>query len=73
MKTRYSTETTLVIEDDGQRYYVATHPELGGCIADGATMEEAKANLDEAREAYLESLAEDGIKVPPPNLVRGLN
>jgi predicted RNase H-like HicB family nuclease len=53
-------------ECDGQRCYMAKHPELRGCMAQGWDPEEALANLDEARRDYLTTLVEMGLEVPLP-------
>lgn len=50
-------------EEDGS-YYVAMHPDLPGCMADGATPEEAKKNLAEARVDFIYYLLEDNLPVP---------
>ncbi len=49
--------------EDG--YWVAEVPSLPGCISQGKTKEEAIANIKEAIEAYVESLIQDGLPVPP--------
>ncbi len=49
--------------EDG--YWVAEVPSLPGCISQGKTKEEAIANIQEAIEAYVESLIQDGLPVPP--------
>lgn len=41
---------------DGDRTYVAEAPGLPGCMAHGASVTEAKRNLDEARALYLDDL-----------------
>lgn len=66
--------STLVVPDkytDGSIGYLASHPELPGCMADGSSPEEALQNLNEARELYLRVLVERGLPVPPPNPVVG--
>ncbi len=52
---------------DGTPWFVANHPDLPGCMSDGASPEEAIANLAEARAFYLATLAEDGLRVPFPS------
>ncbi len=52
---------------DGRTVYVAGHPELPGCVADGDTAEEALSNLRVAAVEFIASLIEDGLAVPPPN------
>lgn len=51
---------------DGSRIFIALHPELPNCMAQGETIEEALAELAEAREEYILSLLEDGMDVPRP-------
>lgn len=57
----YDPETlpiTLEYDVDGyESYWVARHPDLPGCLADGETPEEAVKNLRIARMLYLEGLA----------------
>ena len=45
--------------EKGERYYVATHPDLPGCRADGQTPEEAKQELATARVDFIYFLLED--------------
>ena len=51
--------------EDG--YWIAEVPSLPGCISQGATREEAVANIKEAIELYLEVLQEDGQPIPEDN------
>lgn len=51
---------------DGQTIYLARNPELYGCKAQGETIEEAIANLNEARIDYIYALLEDHLPVPEP-------
>ena len=48
--------------EDG--YYVAEVPSLPGCISQGKTKEEALTNIQEAIEAYIESLKAHNQPVP---------
>ena len=45
-------------------YIVAEIPVLPGCISQGKTREEALANIKEAAELCLESMAEEGWALP---------
>ena len=55
--------------EDG--YWVAECPSLPGCVSQGLSMEEARANIREAIEGYIEALEEDGLPVPEdPRLVQ---
>ena len=53
-------------EAGGKVCFVASHPELPGCMAQGWTREEAVRSLAEARELYLRALARDGLPIPEP-------
>jgi antitoxin HicB len=46
--------------------YFATHPDLDGCMAEGATADEAIANLGDSRELWIEAQIEGGYPVPEP-------
>ena len=50
-------------EDDT---YVAEIPELPGCMADGATQEEALANAKAAERLWLDTAKEFGDHIPDP-------
>jgi predicted RNase H-like HicB family nuclease len=54
-----SYEFTIVIEPDEPGFH-AFAPALPGCHSHGATLEEARANIAEAVELYVESMIEDG-------------
>jgi predicted RNase H-like HicB family nuclease len=56
----------VVIEQDEDGRFVATCPTLPGCISEGNTREEAKANIAEAIAGYIESLRKHGEAIPPP-------
>ena len=55
--------------DQDEVYFVASHPELDGCIATGADCHEAEDNLVDARREYLKSLLDDGIVPPEPKVL----
>jgi predicted RNase H-like HicB family nuclease len=54
----------VVIEKAGDNYgaYV---PDLPGCIATGATVEEVEVLIREAIEIHIEGMLEDGLPIPP--------
>ncbi len=52
--------------EDG--YWVAEVPSLPGCISQGATKEEAQANIKEAIDLYIEVLEERGEPIPGDSL-----
>ncbi|MBA3944949.1 MAG: type II toxin-antitoxin system HicB family antitoxin [Herpetosiphonaceae bacterium] len=53
-------------ECDGAVCYIARHPELRGCMAQGKTPDEAVADLDDALYDYITALLEEGIPIPLP-------
>jgi predicted RNase H-like HicB family nuclease len=55
----------VLIEQDEDGMYVAEAPSLPGCISQGATREQAVANIKEAIALYLESLRARNEPVPP--------
>ena len=56
----------VLIEQDEGGMFVATCPTLPGCVSQGGTRQEAKRNVTEAIEGYLESLKMHGEPIPPP-------
>lgn len=55
-----------LLADRGAGGFVASHPDLEGCIAQGETPDEAVAALEEARRLWITSRIEDGLSVPAP-------
>lgn len=47
---------------DGETYYVAECVEIPGCVSDGATEEEAKANMEDAMRLCLSVIFEDAMR-----------
>ena len=56
----------VVIEDAGANYS-AYVPNLPGCIATGATIEEVEHRIRGAIEMHLIGMREDGDPIPPPS------
>ena len=52
---------------DGKDVFLATHPELIGCMAQGETVQEAVGNLKEVTCEYILSLLEDQVPIPVPS------
>lgn len=46
--------------------YFATHPDLPGCMAEGASPEETLTNLADSRELWVEARITNGYAVPEP-------
>jgi antitoxin HicB len=55
---------TLPPEDGGG--FLASVPDLPGCMSDGETTQEALANVESAIQDWIEAAAEMGRKVPLP-------
>lgn len=55
---------TITQDEDGM--FITEVPSLPGCISQGETRSEALKNIQEAIEAYLESLKKHNEPVPPP-------
>ena len=62
------TKYAIVVER-AERNYAAYVPDLPGCIATGATVEETERRLREAIELHVAGLREDGLPVPEPSSV----
>ncbi len=58
-----------IVIEKGEHNCSAYVPDLPGCIATGATVEEAKGRIREAVQLHLEGLREDGDAVPVPTTV----
>jgi predicted RNase H-like HicB family nuclease len=56
----------LVVIEKAERNFAAYIPDLPGCIATGATLEELHQNIRDAVVMHLEGLREDGLPVPQP-------
>lgn len=55
-----------VVIEKAASNYSAYVPDLPGCVATGATVEETEQQIREAIEFHIEGLREDGLPVPPP-------
>lgn len=66
----YAVEVVPTVDTEGNTVYLASNPELRGCMAHGDSPDEAIVNLAEARELYLSSLIEDGVAPPLPAAVK---
>ena len=66
----YAVVTWLAETTTGGAVYLARHPELPGCCAQGDTPEAARSALDEVRAAYLAHLAARGLPAPEPLVMR---
>jgi len=55
---------TVLMEQNEDGGYTVTVPSLPGCISEGATWEEALANIEEAIAGYLEVARKLGRPIP---------
>lgn len=58
----YETDTL----PNGQVVIMASNPSLPGCMAQGASIDEATEHLEEARVDYIYALLDAGVPVPEP-------
>jgi len=65
MKLEYAVRIERLAESDGGGY-LATVPDLPGCMSDGATPEEALTNVQEAITSWIEAAKEWKQEVPQP-------
>ncbi|HEV2607264.1 MAG TPA: type II toxin-antitoxin system HicB family antitoxin [Xanthomonadaceae bacterium] len=56
-----------IVIEKAEANYSAYAPDLPGCIATGATVEEAEEQMREAIAFHVEGLREDGLPVPEPS------
>ena len=56
-----------VVIEKAAANYSAYVPDLPGCVATGATIEEVESEIREAIGFHLEGLREDGLPVPVPS------
>ncbi len=54
--------------DPVDKIYVASIPELKGCMAHGETKEQALKEIETAKELWVQTALEDGAEVPQPTL-----
>jgi predicted RNase H-like HicB family nuclease len=59
----------LIVIEKADGNYSAYSPDLPGCIATGATVEEVKKNMQEAIEMHVKGLKEDNLPVPEPSSI----
>ncbi len=57
----------VLIEQDADDVFVVEVPSLPGCVTQGATRDEALANVREAIAVYVESLEARGEPIPSPS------
>jgi predicted RNase H-like HicB family nuclease len=55
-----------IVIEKAENNYSAYVPDLPGCVATGATIEEVEVHIREAIEFHLDGLREDGVVIPQP-------
>jgi predicted RNase H-like HicB family nuclease len=55
-----------VVIEEAPSNYSAYVPDLPGCVATGATIEEVEREIREAIEFHIEGMRQDGESVPQP-------
>lgn len=58
-----------VVIEKAEGNYSAYVPDLPGCVATGATLEETERQIREAIEFHLEGMREEGLAIPEPTTV----
>ena len=56
-----------VVIERAEGNFSAYVPDLPGCVAAAATLEDAQARIREAIAFHLEGLREEGAPIPPPS------
>jgi len=56
-----------IVIEQAEGNFSAYVPDLPGCVATGATVEEVESEIRSAIELHLEGLREDGAPIPPPS------
>ncbi len=56
-----------IVIEKAETNYSAYVPDLPGCVATGASIQEVEAEIREAIAFHIEGLREDGDVVPPPS------
>lgn len=56
-----------IVVEKGPSNYSAYVPDLPGCVATGATLEEVESQMREAIEFHLDGMREEGLPIPEPS------
>ncbi|MBP1843853.1 putative RNase H-like HicB family nuclease [Rhizobium petrolearium] len=63
---RYAVLVSPLSPEDGGGF-LATVPDLPGCMSDGETPQEAISNVQDAIESWIEATHDMGRDIPPPS------
>jgi predicted RNase H-like HicB family nuclease len=56
-----------IVIEKAEGNYAAYVPDLPGCVATGATIEDTERSIREAIEFHVEGLRADGLPIPEPS------
>jgi len=62
-------EHYAIVVEKANWNYSAYVPDLPGCVATGATVEETERRLRAGVEVYVQGLRDDGLPVPEPSSI----
>lgn len=65
-RLEYAVVITPLSDEDGGGF-LATVPDLAGCMSDGETPEEALTNIQDAIGAWIEAARDVGHEIPKPS------
>jgi predicted RNase H-like HicB family nuclease len=71
VKLEYAVRIDRLADSDGGGY-LATVPDLPGCMSDGATPEEALGNAQEAIALWIEAANEWEQEIPKPGMEKSI-
>ena len=60
-------EVPFFVIEQAEGNYSAYVPDLPGCVATGATIEEVESEMREAIAFHIEGMKEDGLPIPSPS------
>lgn len=67
LKLNYKME---IVADRDEGGFVVSFPELPGCLSSGETVEQAVANANDAKRAWLVAALEDGTPIATPDSLK---
>ena len=56
-----------IVIEQAEGNYSAYVPDLPGCVATGATIEEVESEMREAIAFHIDGMKEDGLQIPSPS------
>lgn len=66
MSLNYDYKLREIVEEDGEKYYRVSIPQLPGVIAYGDSINEAYEEILGAKKVWFEKCLEDGVDIPEP-------